>query len=56
MFAFPLPDLKVDLDDDITAFPLESRSDDPNFLGFSVLQRHLERRATQERTRCREAA
>jgi RNA-directed DNA polymerase len=27
-----------------------------NFLGYSVLQRHLERRATQERTRCREAA
>jgi RNA-directed DNA polymerase len=27
-----------------------------DFLGYSVLQRHLERRATQERTRCREAA
>jgi lactate permease len=27
-----------------------------NFMGYSVLQRHLERRATQERTRCREAA
>jgi hypothetical protein len=27
-----------------------------NFLGRGVLQRHLERRATQERTRCREAA
>jgi RNA-directed DNA polymerase len=27
-----------------------------DFLGYCVLQRHLERRATQERTRCREAA
>jgi RNA-directed DNA polymerase len=27
-----------------------------DFLGYSVPQRHLERRATQERTRCREAA
>src|ERR1700722_10499552 len=34
--AFPLPDLKMDLDDDVTAFPLESRTDDPNFLDFTT--------------------
>jgi RNA-directed DNA polymerase len=27
-----------------------------NFLGFSVLQRHEERRATQSRKQCRKAA
>ena len=34
--AFPLPDLKMDLDDDVTAFPLKSRTDDPNFLDFTT--------------------
>jgi hypothetical protein len=34
--AFPLPDLRMDFGDDATAFPLESRSDDPNFLDFTT--------------------
>jgi RNA-directed DNA polymerase len=34
----------------------DARHERFDFLGYSVLQRHLERRATQERTRCREAA
>jgi RNA-directed DNA polymerase len=34
----------------------EARTESFAFLGYCVLQRHLERRATQERTRCREAA
>jgi Domain of unknown function (DUF4424) len=34
--AFPLPDLKMDFGDDVTAFPLESRSDDSNFLDFTT--------------------
>jgi hypothetical protein len=33
-----------------------NKTNNANFIGYGVLQRHLERRATQERTRCREAA